>query len=88
MLSKSLIHFSAAGWGCVPNYGGLKGLRPGLVFTAPDPMGRPLLTHASAGDSQTPAGKSGLVSYGVTTPFSWFLVSTKVLFVPFKSLFP
>ena len=47
---------------------------------------RPLLTHASAGDSWALMGKSGSVSFGVTAPFSWVLVH-KVLFVLSKSLF-
>ena len=47
----------------------------------PWPHSRPLLTHASARDSQTLTGKSGSVSCGVTAPFSWVLVRT-VLFVP------
>ena len=38
-------------------------------------------------DPKTPSGKSDSVSCGVTAPFSWVLVH-KVLFVPFKSLFP
>ena len=37
----------------------------------PQPCSRPLLTHASAGDSWTLMGKSGSVSSGVTAPFSW-----------------
>ena len=39
----------------------------------PGPCSRPLLTHASAGDSWTLRGKSGSVSCGVTAPFpgSW-----------------
>ena len=53
----------------------------------PQPCSRPLLTHASTGDSWTLTGKSGSVSCGVTAPFSWVLVH-KVLFVPSKSLFP
>ena len=53
----------------------------------PQPCSRPPPTHASAGDSWTLPGKSGSVSCGVTSPFSWVLVH-KVLFVPSKSLFP
>ena len=33
-------------------------------------------------------GKSGSVSYGVTTPFSWALVHTKFWFLPSMRLFP
>ena len=42
----------------------------------PQPCSRPPLTHASTGDSWTLTGKSGLVSCGVTAPFSWVLVCT------------
>ena len=42
---------------------------------------------ASTGYSWTLTGKSGSVSCGVTAPFSWVLVCTR-LFVPSKSLFP
>ena len=55
----------------------------------PRPCSRPLLTHASAGDSWTLTGMSGSVSCGVTAPFSWVLVHTSFfLCVPSKSLFP
>ena len=60
---------------------------PGLLTQRPYPCSRPLLTHASTGDSWTLMDKSGSVSCGVTAPFSWVLVH-KVLFVPSKSLFP
>ena len=53
----------------------------------PQPCSRPPLTHASARDSWTLMGKSGSVSCGVTAPFSWVLMCTR-LFVPSKSLFP
>ena len=42
----------------------------------PQPCSRPLLTHASVGDSWT-SGKSGSVSCGVSAPFSWVLVHTR-----------
>ena len=42
----------------------------------PQPCSRPLLTHASVGDSWT-LGKSGSVSCGVIAPFSWVLVHTR-----------
>ena len=42
----------------------------------PQPCSRPLLTHASNGDSWTLTGKSGSVSYGVTASFFWVLVHT------------
>ena len=53
----------------------------------PQPFTRPLPIHASAGDSWTHMANSGSVSCGQC---SIFLGSgmQKVLFVPFKSLFP
>ena len=54
----------------------------------PQPCSRPQPTHTSARDSWTLTDKSGSVSCGVTAPFSWVLVCTKVLSVPSKSLFP
>ena len=53
----------------------------------PQPCSRPPLAPASTGDSWTVTGKSEIVSYMVTAPFSWILVH-KILFVPSKSLFP
>ena len=53
----------------------------------PQPCSRPLLTHAFTGDSQTPTGKSGTVSCGVTVPFSWVLVH-KVILCPPRVYFP
>ena len=42
----------------------------------PQLCSRPPPTHASAGDAWTLTGKSGSVSFAVTAPFSWVLVST------------
>ena len=50
----------------------------------PQPCSRPPPTHASAGDSRTPAGKSKTVSCGVTA-FSWVPVH-KVLFTLQQSI--
>ena len=46
------------------------------------PCSRPPPTQASARDSQTLTGKSGLVSCGITDPFSWVLVSTRFCLCP------
>ena len=54
----------------------------------PQPGSRPPLTHASAGDSWTLPGKSGLVSCGVTAPFSWVLVHTRFCLCPPRVCFP
>ena len=48
----------------------------------PQPCSRPPLTHASTRDSWTLTGKSGLVSCGVTAPFSWFLIHTRFRLCP------
>ena len=44
----------------------------------PQPCSRPPPTHASTGDSWPLPGKSGSVSCGITAPFSWVLVHTKL----------
>ena len=103
MLSKSLIQFSFDGPGCVPSLFDLRPNCSGgnedngdllqkvlcsyCCTQCPRPYSRPLLTHTSSWDTWTLTGKSGLVSCGVTAPFSWFWC-TQVLFVPPKSLFP
>ena len=76
MLSKSLIQFSVDRLGCVPsllfdlsNEDNCDLLQK--VQCSPRPSSRPLLTHASTRDSWTLTGKSGSVSCGITTPFSW-----------------
>ena len=53
----------------------------------PQPCSRPPPTHASAGNSWTPTGKSRTVSYGVTAPFFWVLMH-KVLLCPLRVYFP
>ena len=53
----------------------------------PQACSRPPLTHTFARDSQTPTGKYGTVSCGVTVPFSWVLVH-KVLLCPQRVYFP
>ena len=53
----------------------------------PQPCSRPPPTHTSTRDSWMPTGKSGAVSYGVTTPFLWVLVH-KVLLCPLRIYFP
>ena len=47
-------------------------------------LGEPQLPPTSAGNPPTPAGRSGSVSYGVTAPSPWVLVST-LFCVPSKS---
>ena len=56
-----------------------------IVFSATDLSP---LTHASAGDSWTLTGKSGLVSGGVTAPFSWVLVHTRFCWCLSRVCFP
>ena len=43
----------------------------------PCPRSRPLPVQISAGELQTPTGRSGSVSWGVTAPFPWVLVHTR-----------
>ena len=52
------------------------------------PFSRPLPTHTSAWDSWTLRGESGLVSCGVTAPFSWVLVHTRFCLCPPRVCFP
>ena len=49
---------------------------------------RPLPTHASARDSWTLTGKSESVSCGITAPFSWDLVHTRVFCALQESVSP
>ena len=53
----------------------------------PESCSRPPPTHASAGDPQTPTGKSRTVSCGVTAPFS-LVLAHKVLLCPPIVYFP
>ena len=87
MLSKSSILFSVDGcvssqlFDLRPDYGGgnedTGDLLQMVLFMhchtqCPRPCSRPLLTHASAGDSWMLTGKSGSVSHEVTAPFPGF----------------
>ena len=78
-----------------PNYGGGNEDNGDLLLKVPcrhccsqcpPPCSRPPLTHTSARDSWTLMGKSGSVSCGVTTPFSWVLVCTRFCLCPPKSV--
>ena len=76
-------------------YDGVNGnlLQEGLCHTqvcctqSPCPCSRPLLTHASVGDSWT-SGKSGSVSCGIISPFSWVPVHTRFCLCPPRICFP
>ena len=74
-----------------PNYGGgnedngdllQKGPCTHCYTQCPQHYSRPLPTHASTRDFWTLTGKSGLVSCGVSTPFSWILVHTRFCLCP------
>ena len=52
------------------------------------PGSRPLATNASVRDSWTLTGKSGSVSCGVTPPFFWALVHTRLCLCPPGVCFP
>ena len=54
----------------------------------PQSCRRPAQTHTSTGDSWTLTGKSGSLSCGVTTPFSWGLVHTRFYLCPPRIHFP
>ena len=54
----------------------------------PQLCSRPPPTHTSTGDSWTLPGKSGPVSCGVITPFSWVLVHTRFCLCPPRLYFP
>ena len=80
-----------------PNYGGGKEDNGSLLqkipcmysYTqCPQPFSRPPQTHTSTGDSWTLTGKSGSVSCGVTAPFSWVLVHTRLCLCPLRVYFP
>ena len=99
ILSTPLIPFSADGWGCVLSLSGLrpncgrsngkllrKDLGLGLLYSVPLTPLQSLLTHASAGDSQTLTGKSLVES--VPAPFSWVLVCIRFCLCPPRVLFP
>ena len=54
----------------------------------PQPCSKLPLTHTSTRNSWTLTGKSGLVSCGVTAPFSWVLVCTRFCLCPSSICFP
>ena len=98
MLSKPLIRFSVDEQGLFPpcylTWGqtmvevmkimatSFKGPRRRCCTQWPQPCSRPLKAHASAGDSWTLTDKSGSVSFGVTTHFSWVLVHIRFCLCP------
>ena len=53
----------------------------------PQPCSRPPPAYTFARDSQTPTGKSGTVSCGITAHFSWVLMH-RVLLCPPRVCFP
>ena len=55
---------------------------PGCWCQCPCPCDKPLLTHVSSGNDPTVAGSFGSVSCGITTPFLWVFVCTKVSLCP------
>ena len=65
-----------------------KDLCPHCCVQCPWPHSRPLMTHASAGDSWTLTGKSGSVSCENTALLSWVLASTSFYLCPPRVCFP
>ena len=101
IISKSLIQFSADGWGCVPSLLFNCGhtmvevmkivgtfFKRALLPSVPPTSSWPSPSHASAGESWTLIGKTGSVSCGVTAPFSWVLVHTGSVCALRESVFP
>ena len=104
ILSKSWIQFSVDGWGCVssllfdqkPNYGRGNEDRGDLLQKVPcthsctqypQPCSRPPVTHTSVRDSWTLRRVWVSLLWGHCS-FLLGLGVHKILFVPFKSLFP
>ena len=96
MFSKSLIQFSADGWGCIPSLFftwdktmvevmkmDLQKVPCGHCYTQfPQPCSSLLRNLSPTRDSWTLTGKSGSVSCGATAPFSWVLVHTRFCLCP------
>ena len=104
MFSKSLIQLSGDGWNCVPSLlftwdqtmvevmkimaTSFKGSNAcTATLSAPNPAAghcQPTPPLETSGHSL----KSGLVSCGVTAPFSWVLVHTRFCLCPPRVCFP
>ena len=85
--AESLIQFLADGWDSVVMtlmVTSFKRLMRGCWASqsycsqCPWPCGRPLWTHTSTSGPQAHTGKSGSVSCGLTAPFSWVPLHTRV----------
>ena len=97
MLNKSLVQFSVDGQGCVlsllfdlrPNYGGGNEDNGDLLQkVSSQPCSRPPLTHTSFGDSWTLFGQVWVSLLWGDCSFLLGPGAHKVLFMPYKSLFP
>ena len=99
MLSKSLIQFSIYGWSCVPSLlftwgqtmvevmnGDLLQEIPCMYFYTQCPNPQQATTDSCL--HWRLLGKSGSVSCGVTSPFSWVLVHTRFCLCPSRVYFP
>ena len=87
MLSNALIQFSLDGQGSVPSLLLVEVMRiMGTSFrrshACTAAVSGPPPAHASTGDSWTLVGKSGSVSCGVTAPFSWVLLCSRLCLCP------
>lgn len=66
-----------------------KGHLPWLLLPVPHPHGEPLLTHTFTREPPTLEGRSGSVSCGITAPFPWILVCTRLCaFLEWSPCFP
>ena len=59
-----------------------------LLYSLPPTLQHTTLIYASAQDSWTLPVKSGAVSFGVTSSFSWVLVHTRFCLCPPRAYFP
>ena len=104
MLSKSSIHFSVDGRGCVysllfdlrPNYGGgnednvtsFNRSMHALLHSVPPTLQQATTDPHLCWRLWTLMGRSGSVSCGITAPFFWVLVHTRFCLCPPRVCFP
>ena len=59
-----------------------KGAFQNCFCQCPHPCGEPLLSHTSTGGPSTLAGSFGSVPCGITAPFLWVMVHTRLCVYP------
>ena len=75
-------------WTQMSDWTELSGPVHALPHSLPWPCSRPSQTHTFSKDSCTVTGKSGSVSFGITSPFSWFLVCRRFCLCSPRVCFP